>query len=63
MIDELRKNIETEISMLREIASYIARYDSAADDEKKLLEGAINSIVEGMRIINDSIPIYSKRVY
>ncbi len=54
MIDELRKNIETEISMLREIASYAARYDSAADDEKKLLDGAINSIVEGMRIINDN---------
>jgi flagellar protein FlaJ len=56
MIDELRKNIDTEISMLREIASYVVRYDSAADDEKKLLDGAINSIVESMRIINDSIP-------
>ncbi len=55
MIDELRKNIDTEISMLREIASYVVRYDSAADDEKKLLDGAINSIVESMRIINDSI--------
>jgi flagellar protein FlaJ len=56
MIDELRKNVDTEISMLREIAGYVSRYDSAADDEKKLLDGAINSIVEGMRIINDNIP-------
>jgi pilus assembly protein TadC len=56
MIDELRKNIDTEISMLREISSYAARYDSAANDEKKLLDGAINSIVEGMKIINDNIP-------
>lgn len=56
MIDELRKNIDTEISMLREIASYVTRYDSAADEEKKLLDGAINSIVGGMRIINDNIP-------
>lgn len=62
MIDELRKNIETEISMLREIASYVARYDSAADDEKKLLDGAISSIVEGMRIINNSIPELLKDV-
>ena len=56
MIDELRKNIDTEISMLREIASYASRYDSAADDEKKLLDGAINSIIESLRIINDNVP-------
>jgi len=62
MIDELRKNIETEISMLREIASYASRYDSAAEDEKKLLIGAIRSIVEGMRIINDNIPELLKDV-
>ncbi|MFH1802629.1 MAG: type II secretion system F family protein [archaeon] len=56
MIDELKKNIDTEVDILREIASYIGRYESAQDDERKLLEGAINSLVEGMRIINDNIP-------
>lgn len=62
MIDELRKNVDTEISMLREIASYISRYETSADDEKKLLEGAINSLVESMRIINGSIPELLKEI-
>ncbi|MBU0907815.1 MAG: type II secretion system F family protein [Nanoarchaeota archaeon] len=56
MIDELKKNIDTEVEMLREIASYINRYESAAEDEKKLLDGAINSLLGGMKIINDNIP-------
>jgi pilus assembly protein TadC len=56
VIDELNKNIETEINMLREISSYFKRAESAQPDEKKLLEGAIVSLINGMKIINGSIP-------
>lgn len=62
MIDELRKNIDTEVEMLREIASYFNRYETAAPDEQKLLDGAVNSLVEGMRIVNDNIPELLKEI-
>lgn len=56
MIDEFRKNIDTEIEMLREIAGYFNRYDSAEEDERRLIDGAVQSLLEGMRIINNNIP-------
>jgi len=62
MIDELKKNLDTEVNILREIASYIGRHDSAKEDEKKLLEGAIKSLVEGMKIINANVPELLKDV-
>ena len=56
MIDELRKNIDTEIEMLREIAEYSKRSDYADEYERKILENAIGSLTASMRIVNSSIP-------
>lgn len=56
MIDELKKNIETEIAMLREVSNYRNRLDSAAEEEIALIKGAIRSLRQGMKIINSTIP-------
>ena len=56
MIEELKKNVETEIHMLREIAMYAGRVEYASEGERGLLEGVINSLRESMKILNSSIP-------
>ena len=56
MIEELKKNIETEIDILREISNYSRRFDYADKNEKKLLIEAIISLKNSMKIINNSIP-------
>lgn len=53
---ELKKNIETEIEMLREISNYSNESIRASDKERKLLEATINSLKKSIRIINGSIP-------
>ena len=62
MIDELKKNIDTEISVLREISSYSRRIESAPEYEKRLLGDAIKSLTETIRIINSSIPDMMKDI-
>jgi len=57
MIEELRKNIESQIEILRELSSYMKRIDLATTDaEKKVILDTINSLTASMRIINNSIP-------
>ena len=43
MIEELKKNIDTEIEILKEISSYIRRQEYADNYEKKLLDETIVS--------------------
>jgi len=62
MIDELKRNVDTEIEMLREIANYGQRLESSTENEKKLLLGAIQSLCAGMKIINASIPSIVKDI-
>lgn len=56
MIEKLKKNIDTEIGILREIASYTNSMESAGPAEKKLLKDSIESLRQRMIIINNSIP-------
>jgi archaeal flagellar protein FlaJ len=56
MIEELERNIDAEIEMLREISDYSRRLEDATEDERALLEGAIKSLKEGMKLVNRSIP-------
>lgn len=56
MIDEIRKNINTEIEMLREISSDTKKLQFAKDSERKLLESNLKSLKNSFKIINDSIP-------
>lgn len=55
MIDELRKNVDTEIKMLAEIAGYEKRLKTATGEEKQLLESAVKSLLAGMKILNGAI--------
>ncbi len=56
MNEEIKKNIEAQMDMLREMSGYIHRIESATDAEKKLLEGAIGSLKNLMKLVNSAIP-------
>jgi flagellar protein FlaJ len=57
MIEELRRNIESQIEILRELSSYIKRVDLAtSDSERKVLNDTIDSLSSAMKIVNNSIP-------
>ena len=56
MIDELKKNIEAEIEILKEISNYYRAIDYSSNEEVLLLSGAIKSLLEIFSIINDSVP-------
>ena len=56
MIEELKKNVNTEIEMLKEISARLQELDYAGENEAKLLNGAIWALGKSMKIINDSIP-------
>jgi len=56
MIENIKKNIEIETGMLREIALYNQKLFSATPSEKKLLMQTIEALRNSLRIINDSIP-------
>ncbi|MDO8459733.1 MAG: type II secretion system F family protein [Nanoarchaeota archaeon] len=62
MMDELKKNVTTEIEILREISSYVRRQDYASGEDKKLLDGAISSLTNSMKLINNAIPQLVKEI-
>ena len=56
MIDDIKRNIDSEIRMLREISLYMNKIEFARPSEKQLLMAAIESLRENMGIVNDSLP-------
>lgn len=56
MIEELKKGINNEIEILREIAIFSKRIESADFAEKKLFSEGIASLRAEMKSVNDSIP-------
>lgn len=56
MIEALRKNVETEIGMLREISVYINQKEHSQGEESKQIGQAIDSLQASIKLINDSIP-------
>ena len=57
MIEELRKNVDAEIELLREIAKYNGKLANIEDsNEKKMLSESIESLKKSMELINNSIP-------
>ncbi len=56
MIEDIRKNTNTEIGMLREIAQYTRRLDFAGPTETRLLTLTIKALRESIVIVNNSIP-------
>lgn len=62
MIEELIKNIDTEIDILREISSYAQKGELKSTIEKKLLEEVNQSLITRMRLLNSSIPTILKNI-
>lgn len=56
MIDELKRNIDTEIGMLRELSTYVNRVDFARGEEKRLLLQTVESLIRSVKMLNDSVP-------
>lgn len=62
MIEELIKNIDTEIDILREISIYNQRIEGNSLSEKRLLAEVNESLVNRLKIINSSIPSILKNI-
>lgn len=56
MIEDIKKNIEIEMDMLKEIASYSMKLDFAGASERVMLLAAIGALRKSMVILNESIP-------
>lgn len=56
MIEELKKNIESEIEMLREISNFSKRLEFASPYERKIITNSIESLKRSIKIINNSVP-------
>ncbi|MBX4196555.1 type II secretion system F family protein [Candidatus Pacearchaeota archaeon] len=56
MIEELKRNIDVEIEMLREISNYSRRLTVAPPAEQRLIENVLASLQNSLKIINQSIP-------
>ncbi len=57
MIDDLKKNIDNEIEILKEISLYSNKLMFTKDKgERRLLEDALSSLKNTLRIINNSVP-------
>lgn len=57
MIDDLKKNIETELKITEEISANMGRLDIAADGtEDKMINETIETLISSVKIINDSVP-------
>jgi len=56
MNEELKKNVDAEIEMLKEVSTYFKKLEHADQQERRLLLGAIGALRKGIKIINSSIP-------
>lgn len=56
MIEELRKNVDTEIGMVQELYKLSKRMEIALPYEKKIIQETINSLKKNIKTINNSIP-------
>ena len=63
MISDLKKNIESEMALIKEINSAIISADSAIGNDKAMLEAMISSLVSKLKIINSAIPAIMQDVY
>jgi len=56
MIDELKKNIDTEIEILKEIVHYNSLLPGSSPSEQHLLLTTIDSLQNSLKIVHNSIP-------
>ena len=56
MIDDLKKNVETEIAMFSEISNYNKAAEKTKGEVQRVYLSAINSLRKRLKIVNNSIP-------
>ncbi len=56
MIEQIKKNIDFEIAMVRELSRFYEKYEGVAPEEKKLYEQMMNSLAKRISIVNESLP-------
>ncbi len=56
MIDQLKKNLEAEIMMIRELNRFYEWYENASSDEKRLYSQLMNSLIKRIKLLNESLP-------
>jgi len=56
MISEIKKNVDSEIDIIREISYFTKKLKFSSGEEKRLLEGTLESLKQSMKILNESIP-------
>lgn len=56
MIDELVKNIDTEIRMVRELSEFFKKYQESTEEDKKIFEGVVDSLKKRIKLVNNSLP-------
>ncbi len=56
MIDDLKKNIEAEISMIKELNKFYDESEKSDVNEKKIYLKIMNSLIKRISLINDSVP-------
>lgn len=62
MIEQIRKNIDTEIEILKEIYHYQSLLRNANPSDRKILVSTIQSLTSSIKIINNSLPELLKEV-
>lgn len=62
MIEQLKNNIDTEISMLKEIARFMSDAESRNRDERKIFLEMADNLARRIKIINRSIPSLLKEI-
>lgn len=56
LIEDLKKNVMTEIAMFRELANYTEKMALAGNDEREMYTAVIDSLRNRIRIVNGAIP-------
>ena len=56
MIEQLSKNIDTEIAMVREVNRYSSLLRNADPTERRIIISSIKSLLNSIKILNNSIP-------
>ncbi len=56
MIEQIKKNIDFEIAMVRELNRFYDKFGDATPEEKKIYERMMGSLARRIRIVNESLP-------
>jgi len=56
MIEQIKKNLDFEIAMVRELNRFYDWYENSAAEEKRLYARMMNSLLKRINILNDSLP-------